>query len=425
MVANYTFAPEMKCIVAIAMAIIYSCSIYAQDPATATKPADVKKHWYENFSIRGYQQTRYNGAYETNKDLKCDQCDRYWGGNGGFGIRRMRVILFGDVSPNVYFYVQPDFANVFSTPTPSGTTGSGSNSLYVQIRDAYVDVAVDKKKEFRFRIGQSKVPYGFENMQSSQNRLPLDRADPLNSAVSNERDLGVFFYYAPKEVRAIFSELVRDNYKGSGDYGVLGIGAYNGQTAGKLEQNKNRHLVARAAYPFKIGNQIIEPSVQAYSGLYKLTADQIRTGTKSVTANNWEFADQRLAGTFVLYPRPFGIFAEWNIGRGPQYNRHTDSVTVQNLIGGYVTATYRYKAKNGMFFFPYARGQYYQGGKKHELNARFHHLRELELGVEWQINKSFELTPSFIVSGRRSEDVKNTPNFQQGQILRIQGQYNF
>jgi hypothetical protein len=38
-------------------------------------------------------------------------------------------------------------------------------------------------KEYRVRIGQSKVPYGFENLQSSQNRLSLDRNDALNSAV--------------------------------------------------------------------------------------------------------------------------------------------------------------------------------------------------------------------------------------------------
>jgi hypothetical protein len=53
-------------------------------------------------------------------------------------------------------------------------------------------------------------------MQSSQNRLPLDRNDALNSAVSNERDLGVFFYWAPQKTRKLFSSLVSDGLKGSG-----------------------------------------------------------------------------------------------------------------------------------------------------------------------------------------------------------------
>ena len=51
---------------------------------------------------------------------------------------------------------------------------------------------IDKEKVNRLRIGQSKIPYGWENLQSSQNRLPLDRDDAFNSAAKNERDLGVF-----------------------------------------------------------------------------------------------------------------------------------------------------------------------------------------------------------------------------------------
>ena len=102
-------------------------------------------------------------------------------------------------------YIQPDFAS-----------GGGN---FAQIRDAYFDLGLDQKQEFRLRIGQSKVPFGFENLQSSQNRIPLDRHDGMNSAVANERDLGVMFYYAPTEIRKRFSHLVSSGLKGSGDYG--------------------------------------------------------------------------------------------------------------------------------------------------------------------------------------------------------------
>jgi hypothetical protein len=54
-------------------------------------------------------------------------------------------------------------------------------------------LSFDTKKEFRVRVGQSKVPF-FENLQSSQNRLTLDRNDALNSAVANERDLAFFYW---------------------------------------------------------------------------------------------------------------------------------------------------------------------------------------------------------------------------------------
>ena len=153
--------------------------------AQTTKDSIQKSEkWYDKIQIRGYAQVRYNGLLQTNEDLECEQCDRSWGGDNDFFIRRMRLIFYGQLSSRVYFYVQPDFAS----------SSSATALHFGQLRDAYFDVGIDEKSQFRFRIGQSKVPYGFENMQSSQNRLPLDRADALNSAVSNERDLGLFFY---------------------------------------------------------------------------------------------------------------------------------------------------------------------------------------------------------------------------------------
>ncbi|MEY3349111.1 MAG: hypothetical protein RLY46_1150, partial [Bacteroidota bacterium] len=140
------------------------------------KPA---KAWYETISLRGYVQFRYNRLFETNKNLKCEQCDISWGDNGGFAIRRGRLIFSGNLTDRVYFYIQPDFGS-----------RTGTTLQIFQLRDAYVDIGFDKKNEFRVRVGQSKVPYGFENMQSSQNRIPLDRADAMNAAVSNERDMG-------------------------------------------------------------------------------------------------------------------------------------------------------------------------------------------------------------------------------------------
>ena len=125
---------------------------------------DKRGKWYDNISVRGYVQARYNRLFETNEKLKCEQCDRSWGEDGGFFLRRVRVIFFGQVHERVYFYIQPDFA---SSASPTGLH-------FGQIRDAYFDVGFDRKNQFRARIGQSKVPYGFENMQSSQNRLPLD-----------------------------------------------------------------------------------------------------------------------------------------------------------------------------------------------------------------------------------------------------------
>jgi hypothetical protein len=269
-------------------------------------------------------------------------------------------------------------------------------------------------------LGQSKVPYGFENMQSSQNRLPLDRNDALNSAVSNERDLGAFFYWAPKTTRSLYSSLVKDGLKGSGDYGVFAFGAYNGQTANQTERNDNLHIVSRLSYPIKIKNQIIEPGIQAYSG--KVVLLSTSSGVKK--NDDSEYLDQRAAASFILYPKPFGIQAEYNIGKGPEYNKYTDSIEVQGLKGGYITLSYMLKFGK-QTLIPFVRGQYYEGGKKHELDARSYKVNEYEIGLEWQPHKTFELVVMYTISHRRFEDHAKQDNFQSGNLLRLQAQINF
>jgi hypothetical protein len=404
-----------KHLVLVQAFLIFSASTFAQsDSLTVTTSSSntPSKKWYDNFSIRGYSQIRYNRLLETNENLGCEQCDKSWGKDGGFFMRRMRIIFFGQLSKNVYLYVQPDFA---SSP-------SSDKLHFAQIRDAYFDVGVDDKNEFRFRIGQSKIPYGFENMQSSQNRIPLDRNDALNSSFANERDLGVFFYWAPQSKRKLFSQLVRDGLKGSGDYGVFGFGAFNGQTANSPELNNEPHIVSRFSYPFELKSQIVEIGVQAYTGKWEMPKSNLSTGVKVNPTLN--YLDQRVAGSLVLYPKPFGIQAEYNIGNGPQFNKVTDSIEVRPLKGGYATLSY-FVNMNKQILIPFVRYQYYSGGKKHEKDARSYDVNELEFGTELQFNKNFELVVNYTMSKRRYEDFDKQNNFQAGNLLRIQAQVNF
>ena len=380
----------------------------------------VEEHWYDRISLRGYVQIRYNGLFSTNDKVSCEQCDKSWGttitapdakANNGLFIRRARLVFSGQVHPNVFFYFQPDFAS-------SPSTGIQN---FVQIRDLYFDLSFDKKREYRVRIGQSKIPYGFENMQSSSQRLTMDRADAINSSILNERDLGMFFYWAPAEIRERFSMLVKDGYKGSGDFGVFAFGVYNGQIANKLDGNRDLNVVARVTYPFVIGSQIIEPGIQAYTGKWAFTGE-ISNG---VTVNDPQYVkDQRVGATFVLYPRPFGIQTEYNIGTGPRYNTLTNTVDETDLNGGYVLLNYKWDIKK-QHIYPFAKFQYYDGGKKYEKDARSYIVRDYEFGIEWQPIKAFELTAEYVIADRTFEDSALPINRQQGNVLRLQAQFNF
>ena len=377
----------------------------------AAKPEKKAPAWYETISLRGYVQLRYNRLLENNENLRCEQCDKSLGSNGGFFARRARLVLSGDVNERVYLYIQPDFA----------TDSSATALHFTQLRDLYADVALDAAKEFRFRVGQSKIPYGFENLQSSQNRLALDRADPLNSAVSNERDLGVFFYWVPEEIRKRLSALVSSGLKGSGDYGVFGLGAYNGQTANRPEANASPHLVARLAYPHKTDSgQFIEAGIQGYMGRFIIPSTSRTAGV----GGDFEFHDRRAAASFVVYPQPFGFQAEYNFGVGPEFDAVTRSIQPKHLKGGYVQMMYL-RRLGGQVLTPFVRAQHYEGGKKHETDARRYLVRQIEGGVEWQASKSLELTALYSHEDRAYEDMATRGNRQQGGRVRLQLQINY
>ena len=397
----------------IIILVLLTCAAHSQPSDSSAQAPATAKQWFKTFAIRGYVQVRYNRLLETNPDLSCEQCDRSWGNNGGISLRRVRIILSGQLHERVYFYIQPDFVSV-----PSGSTSLN----FGQLRDAYFDIGLDKASQYRIRLGQSKIPFGFENMQSSQNRLPLDRNDALNSAFSNERDLGAFFYWAPTAVRQRFARLVRDGLKGSGDYGMLGLGVFNGQTTNRAELNNQQHVVGRFSYPLALGRHIIEPALQAYSGEYVVAPDQLSTGVKY--RPDLRYPDQRVAATFVLYPQPFGVQAEYNLGRGPEFNPRTDSIETRRLHGGYVLLNYQLRYWQQQFY-PFVRAQFYEGGKKHERDARSYTVREAELGVEWQPLNSFEFVAMYTLSSRRFEDFQQPDNRQRGGLLRLQAQLNF
>lgn len=390
--------------------VIIPYAVLSKNDTTVT-PIE-KSSWYDRLSIRGYTQFRYNQLYESNSNLQCEQCDASWGGNGGFSFRRIRLIFFGNITDHVYMYIQPDFA----------ATGPNNTLQYAQIRDAYFDIGLNENNEFRFRIGQSKIPYGYENMQSSGNRIPLDRADALNSAVVNERAIGTFFYWAPKDVRELYSRMGNTRLKGSGDYGVVSFGVYNGQALNRREQNSSFHTVGKLTYPFQWMNQIIEPSIFAYTGKYVLIPDQLRQEVK--VKSDREYQDYRVGGSLAIAPQPFGLLAEYNIGKGPEFNKETDSIETRNLHGGFVTLSY-FQDFGSFSMMPYIRAQYYKGGKKHELDARSYDMHEFNIGIEWQPIESLELVTEFVISSRRYEDFARQDNLQTGSLLRLQAQINY
>ena len=468
-----------------------------------TDEVDVQKKKEKKFStnavkFRGYVQVRNTTMLGGDEGVNL-WSDRSVGDDKSLGdadknflIRRARIIVFGDYGDHLSYYIQPDFASSIGGTSNSNASGAGN---FAQLRDAYGDIYVDKERVHRVRVGQSKVPYGFENLQSSSNRLALDRVDALNSAVRDERDLGAFYYYTPKATQDLFEEINKAGLKHSGNYGMFALGAYNGQGANARDQNDNYHVVSRFTYPWKTtSGQIYEAGIQAYKGQYISTTGAYsrrnpRTGALQSTSpgtvatataatinnagaivravsaatnltnsqtnglplanpnvadpNRNGIDDERVGISFMMYPQPFGLQAEWNWGYTPGLDVASNSIQKKNLNGGYIQAMYKFD--NVKFFdtngtvIPFIKYQYFDGYNKAETNSPKNKVHDWELGVEWQIAPEVEIAAVYhmmnrsnLVTGNRTalnrptnlparEDYENF----SADALRVQVQYNF
>lgn len=396
------------------------------------KKKDEEKKWYEKYKIRGYAQFRTNEVLAQEGAPAQVVGDSSVGDGQSFSIRRARLIFQGDVTDRISIYLQPDFA-----VTPNGAVDA---IQFSQMRDWYTDIHLDDDKVNRLRVGQSKIPFGWENMQSSSNRLPLDRNDALNSAARNERDVGVFYYYTPKTAQELLKYVVDENLKGSGNFGLFGVGFYSGQGGSLREQNDNMHFITRLAVPKQLSSgQIVEWGIMGYTGMYSVLGTPISPlgvgpavtplGTSN-TNNPDGVVDKRAAATFVYYPQPLGFQAEWNVGRGPGLNDAQTEVIDRALYGGYAMVMYRHLTCNRGELWPFARYNFYQGGYKTERNAPFSFIEEWELGLEWQFNKNLELVTMYTFTDRtntRAISVANTESYEQfvGDLLRFQLQWSY
>lgn len=386
--------------------------------------------WYEKLSIRGYTQIRFERAVQADPGLAEISLfgDRSISAETGtFSIRRARLILSEDVSEHLLLYFQSDFAN---------NPADGSSTFFAQIRDLYGDIYIDKEKIHRIRVGQSKIPWGFEEMQSSGNRIPFDRSDAIDTGDSpNQRDLGVFYYWTPKEKQELIEALVNGGLKGTGNYGIFGFGVYNGQGGSELDENLSLHMVARLTWPFLLeSGQVLEVSIQGYTGKYVVSGKPISPlGVGLATPAGTGYAglrDERIAASFVCYPQPFGVQAEWNFGRGPGLNDAQTAVEVRDLSGGYIMPTFKIDTECFGIIIPYIRYQYYLGGYKSVANAPYGTHNEYSLGVEWRARKELELTLEYgNVEGInfQSIDTPGEVSYRDfhGQVLRAQLQINY
>jgi hypothetical protein len=416
--------------------------ITAEERAQALEQAAVAKlsagpreiPWYENLKIDGYTQVRHTEQLNDKAYLTGGlPADRSVDAAQSLIIRRGRFKISGDITPRLYLYTQFDLA---------GSVDSGNSKNFgLQTRDLYADIALDDAKEHRIRVGVSKVPYGFVNLQSSQNRLTMERAEALNSAVEGERDQGIYYMWADSASRTLFKNLVKEGLKGSGDYGVFAAGFYSGAGLNRADNNGEVHSVIRFSYPWTTASgQIYEAGLGAYAGRFKVTTGATNAEAGGASLATLEsninavdrrsladgFNDRRASAHFIMYPQPWGLEAEWTTGQGPQLNDARTSIGQSYLNGGYVLLNYRHKYGQESELLPFVRWNYFDGARKFATNAPKMVVNEMDFGIEWQWRKEVELSLQYTLSDERSNTSTSSPAVISGsRRVALQLQFNY
>jgi hypothetical protein len=395
----------------------------ALEQAAVAKMAEGPKKatWYDTLKIDGYTQVRQTEQMnDAAKLIGGLPADRSVDNAQSIVIRRARFKITGDIG-RVSLYTQFDLA----ASVDSGT----SRNFGMQTRDIYADIALDEDKEHRIRVGVSKVPYGWVNLQSSQNRLAIERPEALNSAVEGERDQGVYYMWADKASRALFKKHNAEGFKGSGDYAVFAAGFFGGTGLNKADNNGEVHSLIRFTYPWVTASgQMYEAGLGGYAGRFMVTPTAISgVGTPAAATERQRtdgFKDRRASAHFIMFPQPWGIEAEWTTGEGPQLNDARTFIDEGSLQGGYIQTSYRYQYGEASEFIPFVRWNYFDGARKFGTNAHKMVVNDLDLGFEWQWRPEVELSMMYSLTGERT-NAAGTAIIKDARRLAIQLQFNY
>lgn len=377
--------------------------------------------WYERIRINGYTQFRYALGATTGKfDIPLGDSFGDQQGNE-FYVRRIRLVFQGQVSERLAFFLQGAFE------------GSGQETSNREIIDAYADYYLTKDRIHRLRFGIHRVPNAFDTYRSSTNRQELDRHESIQSGAPGERDMGVAYYWSPKIAQERFAELAA-YHNGPGDYGVFGIMVYNGQGRNKLELNKDKHIGVRLAWPFQFQNgRLLEAGVMAYHGMFAVTgAGQPNVTTAAArchdrlnSENGCDVKDQRITGYIWTPPQPWGILAEYTIGRGPKRNENNGFIDESHVSGGYIQGYYTWRYSDVGMLTPYVRWGEYYGGFKSLNGAPDGQSRTWNLGLVWEPDTHWRFVSEIMFKdGVNSTLVANTPQDPfDGSLVRFQAQW--
>jgi len=208
--------------------------------------AEQKKH-----RIDGYAQFRYENNDATDKQQ--------------FLMRRARVNVRGPASERVSYRIE------FQLDAKVSGSAAGSK---VQLRTAYADYALNTGK---LRIGQAKIPWGYELLASVPNLWTAERSLFMDRLFPNQRDIGVQW-----------------SYRSSPSAPQFDVGIFNGTGINASDNNDRKNVMARVDFPVRHGTVALS-TYDGEDGADSAATDQDRNGVSA----NFTCGETEWLGEFV------------------------------------------------------------------------------------------------------------------------------
>ena len=194
----------------------------------------------------------------------------------------------------------------------------GATATSFQARDAYIEYHNGQNNRYALRLGQQKVPFGFETfVEGDEQRPALERARYHDVLAPDQRDPGLAALYNPRGL-PVTPALFRGP--------LVAVGVFSGNGTNRQDNDESKSLIAAARYPLGRHNTV---GVSGISGTFTRAPGQ--TFVREVGDLDWE-----------SYYGRFRSQAEVMFGRNLGHD----------INGGYAQAEYR-TGVPGNFFARY------------------------------------------------------------------------
>ncbi len=168
----------------------------------------------------------------------------------------------------------------------NASTRSAASASFTA-RDAYVEYHNGLNNQYALRLGQQKVPFGYETfVEGDEPRPALERARYHEVLVPDQRDIGVAAIFNPRKL-----PLTQAYYRGP----LIGVGVYNGNSINKQDNDLNKNVIAEVRLPLGGHNTI---GLSGLSGTFSPAVG--KTFAKQAGNFDWEGYYGRFRTQFEL-----------------------------------------------------------------------------------------------------------------------------